>query len=403
MRRRKASRLNQNVMRGIVAMALIVLLICYLFLTMVSCSPAKPTFRVSGTITDAKDSTLLLEAMRLDGMKALDSIRLKEDGTFSFDVPADTSSAPEFYRLRIGTQVINFVVDSLENIAVNAPYGKMATDYDIQGNEASRTMKTLSLLNIQLQQQLARLGDDATLSDFEKMERAQQMVEAYKLQLKQDFILRNPASPAAYFALFQTIGGQMLFNPESDKNDVQFFAAVATQWDELYPGALRTENLRNIAVRGLRNTHQIRPREIQLDGDKVHETGIIDFGFPDIHGQERRLSDFPENVILLDFTAYSLPQSQERNLELRELYDRYHSQGLEIYQVSLDPDEHFWKTRCEKLPWVCVFCAEGIDNDMVQLYGIQTLPSFFLIGRGSEMKARGETIPDLKKAIEREL
>ena len=151
MRKRKASNLNQNIMRGVVAMALIVLLVCYLFLTMVSCTPAGSTFRVSGNISDAKDSTLLLEALALDGIHPLDSVRLKADGDFAFDVPADTSSAPEFYRLRIGTQVINFVVDSLESITVKASMNKMATHYDIQGNEASRTMKTLSLLNIQLQ------------------------------------------------------------------------------------------------------------------------------------------------------------------------------------------------------------------------------------------------------------
>ena len=43
----------------------------------------------------------------------------------------------------------------------------------------------------------------------------------------------------------------MLFHPESDTSDVQYFAAVATQWEILYPGALRTQNLRNIATTGL--------------------------------------------------------------------------------------------------------------------------------------------------------
>ena len=58
---------------------------------------------------------------------------------------------------------------------------------------------------------------------------------------------------------------------------------------------------------------------------------------------------------------------------------------------------------CEQLPWVCVFCAEGVANDMVRLYNVQSLPTYFLIGRGSEMRARGENITDLRKAIEQEL
>ena len=406
MRKRKAQKTNQAIMRGVIAMALIVLLVCYLFLTLVSCSPAKVRFHVSGSISDAKDSTLVLEAMTLSGIQPLDSVRLSEEGSFSFAVAPTTQDsvlAPDFFRLRIGSQVINFCVDSLEDIFVTAPAQRMATDYDIQGNEASRTMKTISLLNLQLQQQFRKLNKQEGLSSLEKAERARQLVDTYKHRLKTDFILRDPASPAAYYALFQTIGGQMLFNPETDKSDVQFIAAVATQWDELYPGAQRTENLCNIALRGLRNTRQSRPRELVINSDKVREIGIIDFGFPDLQGEMRRLSDFPENVILLDFTAYSLPQSQQRMIDLRSLYTKYHKRGLEIYQVSLDADEHYWKTMCEQLPWICVHCEEGFANDMVQIYGVRSLPAIFLIGRGSELKARGEDITDLQKAIENEL
>ncbi len=387
-------------MRGVIAMALIVLLVCWLFLSMVSCTDGGPRVSVQGTIHGAQDSTLVLEAMRLDGVHALDSVRLKGDGTFAFSIPADSTSIPEFYRLRIASQVINFVVDTLSDITVEAPFARMAIDYDIEGNSASRVMKSISLLNIQLQQQLTALGNDASLSALEKQERALQMVEHYKHTLKTDYILKSPTSAAAYFALFQTIGSQMLFNPEDDRSDIQFFAAVATQWDILYPNNPRTENLRNIALRGLRNTRPPRTLELEVDGEKVREIGVIDFGFPDIQGKERRLSDLHDEVVLLDFTAYSLPNSQQRVMELRELYADYHSHGFEIYQVSVDADEHFWKTMSEPLPWVCVYCSEGVANDMVQLYGVQSLPTYFLIGRGSELQARGDQIKNLRQAIE---
>ena len=417
MRKRKAAQLNQRVMTGVVAMGIIVLLVAFLFLSMVSCTDGGMTkFHLSGHIRGAADSTLYVEAASLQGIVALDSCRLGADGAFSFDVTRDMSMlgvpdsatgrqlwAPEFYRLRLGTNVINFVVDSTEAISVEAPLAHMSTDYDIQGNEASRTMKTLSLVNIQLQQQLHQLDADATLSVFEKVDRARELHATYKQTLKQDYILRDPSSPAAYFALFQTLAGQMLFNPATDRNDVQFFAAVATQWEEHYPHALRTENLRAIALRGLSNTRQPRPVEIELPNDKVRETGIIDMGFPDISGRERRLSELSDNVVLLDFTSYSLPESQQRTLLLRELYDKYHSRGLEIYQVALDADEHRWQTMVDALPWVSVRCAEGFANDIVMLYRVNRLPTFFIIGRGSELRLRDEQIDDLNKAIEAEL
>ncbi len=398
--RHKRSNVNQRIMTGVVAMALVVLLVCWLFLSMVSCTNPTNSFRVEGSIQDAADSTLVLEAMTLDGVQVCDQATLHADGHFAFDVSREDSiTGPEFYRLRIGKQVINFAVDSTESISVEAALGSMGTAYEIHGNESSRVIKTIAQLAVQLDRQMSELAKRTDLSDWEKLERSQQLVENYKQTLKADFILKHPESAAAYYALFQTLGDQMLFNPESDRNDVQFFAAVATQWDQRYPGSMRAANLKNIALRGLTNTRQGRPVEIQLSGDKIRESGIIDIGFPDIHGRERRLSDFPDKVVLLDFTAYSLPHSRERIMELRTLYNKYHAQGLEIYQVSVDADQHYWTQMSEQLPWVCVYCADGLEADALKLYMVQALPAFYLIGRGSEMQARGENIADLDAAI----
>jgi glutathione peroxidase-family protein len=121
---------------------------------------------------------------------------------------------------------------------------------------------------------------------------------------------------------------------------------------------------------------------------------------PDINGKERTLSSLRGNVILLDFTAFALPGNQERTMRLRELYNKYHSQGFEIYQVSLDEDYHFWAQRSELLPWVCVFCEEGLQSDMVTLYRVDRVPTYFLIDRNCDLQARQEDIPNLRKAIE---
>ncbi|MBO4907099.1 MAG: redoxin domain-containing protein [Bacteroidaceae bacterium] len=404
MRRRKRDNINQRIMTGVIAMALLVLVISYLFLTMVSCTDdTRQRFHVEGSISDATDSTLILEAMMLDSISDMGHVKLSQEGAFSFDIVADTASNPEFYRLRIGNRHINFVVDSTETITVIAALTDMSVNYDIQGNDDSRQIKTISQLAIQLQMQLAALRNDASLTEYQRTQRAYQLIEQYKNTLKADYILPNPASAAAYYALFQTINGQMVFDPLNNRDDVRYFSAVATQWNDLYPNSLRTQNLVNIALRGHRNTRVPRQVELEIDSTKIRQTGIIDFGFPDIRGREHRLSDYPDNVVLLDFTAYSLPNSPQRNLELRDLYIRYHDRGLEIYQVSLDANEHYWKTVSENLPWVCVYCSEGIANDMVRLYQVNQLPTYFIIGRGSEMKYRAEQITDINATIEQEL
>ena len=54
-------------------------------------------------------------------------------------------------------------------------------------------------------------------------------------------------------------------------------------------------------------------------------------------------------VVLLSFTAYQADYSPVYNMKLAELYKKYKSKGLEIYQVSLDADEQAWKVAADNL------------------------------------------------------
>ena len=92
-------------------------------------------------------------------------------------------------------------------------------------------------------------------------------------------------------------------------------------------------------------------------------------------------------------------QIVEKDRQEFELYKKYRSRGLQIYQVSLDADEHYWKTIASNLPWICVRDAAGVYSSVVSLYGVQSLPSVFLINRDNELRARGETIKDLEAAV----
>jgi alkyl hydroperoxide reductase subunit AhpC len=106
-------------------------------------------------------------------------------------------------------------------------------------------------------------------------------------------------------------------------------------------------------------------------------------------------------VVMLDFTQYAAPYSPKRIMELRNLYQKYSSRGFEIYQVSLDGDESFWKTSCERLPWICVFDPDGGASDNVKNYRVTSMPEYFLINRNNELVARSTGIPNLAKSIEK--
>ena len=73
---------------------------------------------------------------------------------------------------------------------------------------------------------------------------------------------------------------------------------------------------------------------------------------------------------------------------------------LEIYQVSIDPDEHFWKTQVAALPWVNVHDNDNLDSQYLRRYNVGSIPTFFLIDRSNSLYKRDAQIKDLDKEIE---
>lgn len=363
-----------------------------------ACKDKGEQFEINGRIAEADGKTLYFEAVTLNGIEALDSTRLDEDGQFCFQGTRPFN--PEFYRLRIDRQIVNLSVDSTETIHVEAELPDMGTDYEVEGSGNCQTLKEINNKLIALQQSIKDITNDKALTLGEQERLVHEKINLYKNEMKMHYIMENPASAPAYFALFQTVNGSLIFNPISNPDDIKFVGAVATAWDANYPGTSRTENLHNIAIQGMKNTKRPTPVSLEdIDPDKISAAGIIDIELPDIHGKNRKLSDIRNKVVLLDFTAYSLPSSQERIMQMRGLYDKYSSLGFDIYQVSIDPDEHYWKTACEHLPWTCVYESRGEASGYLGSYLVRRLPTYFLIDRHGDLVARDEQIDDLEKTI----
>lgn len=365
-----------------------------------SCNEKK--FHIDGTITGAADSTLYFENMGLDGAVKIDSAKLSEDGTFAFEGTAPT--APEFYRLRIAGQFINIAVDSTETINIKAQYPQMATQYEVSGSEDCQRIKELSLMQSSLQAQVNAIASNPELGAQAVADSVSRIVEAYKTRVKTEYIFKAPMKASSYFALFQTIyaGGQpvLLFNPRTSEQDIKVFGAVATSWDTFYPNEKRGENLHNIAIEGMKDVRYLRSQQQaeEIEASKVNTSGILDFTLTDNTGAARSLSSLKGNVVLLDFHLFADQNSMKRIMSLRELYNKYHAQGFEIYQVAIDGDEHFWKTQTAALPWISTRVDDNTSS-VLQLYNVQQVPTFFLLNRSCNVVKRDAQIKDIDAEI----
>ena len=372
-------------------------------LAFTSCNNKK--FHINGNIADAKDSMLYLENISLNGPVKIDSIKLGEDGSFAFEENAMDSVCPEFYRLRIANQSINLSIDSTETINVKAAYPTMSYQYEVDGSENCNKIKELSLKQMNLQAQINSVTKNPNVGVDSAQIIINRLMNGYKQDIKVNYIFKEPMKAYSYYALFQTaqVGNinTLIFNPRNDKDDVKVFAAVATSWDTYYPNAERGKNLHNIAIQGMKDIRIIENQmaEQQIEASKVQVNGVIDLALQDNKGVTRRLTDLKGKVVLLDFHLFASDQSTKRIMMLRELYNKYHAAGFEIYQVSVDPNEHFWKTSTAALPWISVREENGVNGQSLVKYNVQTIPTFFLIDRSNTLRARDVQIKDIDTAI----
>ena len=368
-------------------------------LSVASCNNNK--FTVEGQIAGAKDFVLYFENVGIEGINVLDSVKLNDAGDFSFSEAAN--QAPEFYRLRIADQIINVSIDSTETVQIKSQYPGMASNYTVSGSDNCEKIRELALKQMDLQTKAIALQSNTDLGIVKANDSIQTLIDAYKNEVKRDYIYKEPYKAYAYFALFQTIGNYLIFNPRNNKDDIKAFAAVATSWDTYYPHAERGQNLHNIAIEGMKNQRIVAAQnaDIQVDASKVQEAGVLDISLLDNKGVQRHLTDLKGQVVLLDFHIFAMEESPARIITLRELYNKYHAQGLEIFQVSLDPDEHFWKQQTAALPWINVRDEDGINSSRLMLYNVQAVPDFFIIDRGNNLVKRAAQIKDLEAEIKK--
>ncbi|MBS5527231.1 MAG: redoxin domain-containing protein [Prevotella sp.] len=366
--------------------------------TLGSCGNKK--FRIDGKIGGADGSMLYLENLSLDGPVAIDSVKLGSEGTFEFT--GDAPEAPEFYRLRIEGDIVNISIDSTETVSIKASMPGMASNYEVEGSENCSVIRELALKQMDLQRRIIAIQNNGMLGLDATRDSIVKVIDAYKQDIKMNYIFKEPMKSSSYFALFQTIGSSLIFNPRESEEDIKVFAAVATSWDVYHPDAVRGKNLHNITIEGMKNIRIVQNKMAKqsIDPSRITVSNIIDVTLLDNKGNARSLTDLKGRVVLLDFHVFGTKESTKRIMMLREIYNKYHDRGLEIYQVSLDPDEHFWKTQTAALPWISVRDPQGLNSQNLSSYNVQSLPTFFLIDRNNVIYKRDAQIKDLDSEIQ---
>lgn len=381
-------------MKQISTRLLTVLGLCMFFLS--ACNYSSD-FTVKGVVAGADGQLMYLENVGISNVVTLDSIKLAPGGKFKFT--EKRPEYPDFYRLRLNNQLINFAVDSTETISFVADAGTFATSYSVEGSENSKAIKAITLAQLDANQAISRLRkeyEDKMISDTTYRMKVLAAADAYK-EVAQKYIYSAPMSTAAYFALFQQIDG-LLFFDLYDRKDVKAYGAVATSYNHTYPESPRSKHLYNLTLQSMKVLRAQRP--VDYSNVETKEISFLDIELPDVRGEVVKLSTVaPGKVVLINFTAYQMEWSPALNMALGELYTKYHDQGLEIYQVSLDSDFHFWRNGASNLPWVTVHDPQSVYSQVAGLYNVKQLPALFILDRKGNLVKRVEDVKKLETDV----
>lgn len=354
-------------------------------------------FVISGKITNAEEKYLYLDELKVAASVPIDSVKIKKDGSFEFKGKIDY---PNFFLLRLSDQnFLTLLVDTTEKITVYGDAANFSRDYIVEGSPGSLLVQELSnrltVTKHKLDSIRSRLIVFRTREGYgaEKARWEQQLIDIKKSQIEYstDFVQKHPFSMASVLALYQKF---------DDANyvvqDLQSLKVAASALNSVFP---RSEHVKALYANTMRLMADEKNSKLK-EFIKEHGTNSPDINLPDYNGKDILLSSLRGKIVLIQFWSAKDRASRIQNEALTELYSKYKSRGLEIYQVSVDNERNAWIDAIEQdgLNWINVGDMKG-SISALHNYNVQKIPSNYVLDKEGNIVARDIQGPELDKAI----
>ena len=344
--------------------------------------------QISAQIEGAGNAEVVLYQLAVNQVKTVDTIKTGADGKFSYTV-AMPEAAPDFYYLTYkGNKLASLVLKAGDKVSVKVD--TLGAGLAIEGSEESlllgqyeKGLATVSAQMAQMSEQMNAAIEKKDLAAAEdlKIKMGKSYVNYRRGLIKT--IMENPYSFANINALYQQVGQQLpVFSSE---NDYLLVERVHDSLATLYPSSVYLQSLKE-QISGAKNAIAL--------AEKIYEAETKSFpnlSLPDINAKNIELSSLEGKPFILMFWTISEPSQKMFNNDLKELYRKYRSSGLEIYQVSLDEDKTAWASavKDQQLPWISVCDGKGPASPAVVAYNLLTVPTMFVFNAKGDLVANG--------------
>ncbi|MGN6299166.1 MAG: TlpA family protein disulfide reductase [Ginsengibacter sp.] len=121
-----------------------------------------------------------------------------------------------------------------------------------------------------------------------------------------------------------------------------------------------------------------------------------EFSAKNIKGGRTALSSFKGQAVLLDFWASWCIPCRQMIPHLKNIYQKYHSNGLQIISISVDRDISNWKNAVkeDRVPWDNIISGYKTLDNLDMKYNVLQYPTIFLINKNGVIIGRFSKFPD---------
>lgn len=360
----------------------------------VSCSKNN-TAVVNAQINGADSKDILLFQLSVNQMKFTDSLKTDSKGAAKCEV-AMPDDNPNFYYLAYnGKKLASLVLKAGDKVTVTTD--TLGKDVKIEGSQESALLQKydqeLTSAIVSLESLSSELVKAIEAKDEKTAQQLNAQLGSLYIKYKQDIIksiMQNPYSFANIQALYQQLTpGLPVFG---DENDRLMFQRVHDSLQTIYPNSVYVKSLKE----------EIKAaQDMRLLAEQISNAGEASFpniSLPDINANNVELSSLEGKPFILMFWASADPNQKMFNNDLLDVYNKYKSSGLEIYQVSLDTDKTAWATAVkeQKLPWISVCDGKGIASPAVSSYNLSGIPTIFVFDRKGDIVASNDLLSKAK-------
>ena len=149
-------------------------------------------------------------------------------------------------------------------------------------------------------------------------------------------------------------------------------------------------------------------KKLKKTAEQMHALGegaiAPGFQLPTPEGKQVSLSSFRGKYLLLVFWASWCAPCRGEIPHLKEIYEKYHADGLDILSVSVDNNRAAWEKALDEsnMPWTQVSDLQGLKGEVPNLYNVQGVPALWLIDQEGKIMVnnlRGERLDAKLKEI----